>query len=311
MLSTKPDLTTIMRAGIDPANPSRLDRATHLRPRPDVIAGLLRAPDSRVIVHSASEALLTDESASPTLLSCAPEEALGAGIPPDDLSFLGLESTRAVFGLEVSADDTWASGLEGSWVHLLLASMRLESSDAALLNYSCGLATWRRNHAFCARCGEATATTEGGHILVCRAGHRQHPRVEPVVQMLVHDKVRCVLGRSLGWPDGWFSTLAGFVEVGETPEQAVVRETREETGLDVREAEYIGSQFWAGPYSLMLGFDAYCEDTSDAIAGDELERVEAFTSEQLRAAIANKSILVPAPGGVAGDLIQSWISRSR
>jgi len=128
--------------------------------------------------------------------------------------------------------------------------------------------------------------------------------------MLVHDDERCVLGRSRGWPVGWFSTLAGFVESGETPEQAVVRETREEAKLEVCEADYFGSQFWAGPYSLMLGFRARCASVADAAPGEELERADTYTRQELSDALRDGRILVPSAGVLAGDMIVEWLSSS-
>jgi NAD+ diphosphatase len=125
--------------------------------------------------------------------------------------------------------------------------------------------------------------------------------------MLVHDGERCLLGRSPGWPADWFSTLAGFVEPGETPEQATVREVREEARLDVLEMRYRASQFFAGPYSLMLGFIALVADTTVATPGEELERVIALTRSELRDMLSEGTMKTPSPRVLAGSMINDWM----
>jgi NAD+ diphosphatase len=187
----------------------------------------------------------------------------------------------------------------------------LSSDDAGLANYVVGLANWRRSHAFCSRCGQPNEFREGGHVSVCANGHRSHPRVEPVVQMLIHDDERCLLGRAAAWPPGWFSTLSGFVEPGETPEQAAVREVREEAGVEVLSVSYTAAQFWAGPYSLMLGCTARGVGLAEARpVGDELESLTAPTRAELRQAQADGSVKTPPPGVLAGSLIEGWLEGS-
>jgi NAD+ diphosphatase len=116
-----------------------------------------------------------------------------------------------------------------------------------------------------------------------------------------------VLGRSLGWPAGWFSTLAGFVELGETPEEATVREVREEAKLDVLDVRYSGAQFFAGPYSLMLGFFATVSDAAAAAPGDELETVIAPTRKELRGMLTDARVKTPSARVLAGSLIHAWL----
>jgi NAD+ diphosphatase len=292
-----------------PRNSTRtLDRASEIRSSPERLAKLVADADSRVIVHTDDAVLVSHSAGRVALVRRSVETAIALGASRADLSFLGLEDRRAVFALATMADRVGDLGEGEQWLPVLLASMQLPPAERALANHAVGLANWRRRYRFCPRCGQPTRdATDGGHVLVCGSGHRTHPRVEPVVQMLVHDQRRCMLGRAPAWPAGWMSTLAGFVDLGETPEQAVARETKEEAGLDVLEVRYVGAQFWAGPYSLMLGFHARCGDVERASAGPELEHVEAFTPRALKNAMAQGRILAPLPGILAGDLIASWI----
>jgi NAD+ diphosphatase len=223
------------------------------------------------------------------------------------MSFLGLVGGSAVFGFELpeEADDLLPADV--LWLELVIASMTLTAEEASLVNYMVGLSNWRHAHIFCPRCGQKYSSEESGHVLVCESGHRSHPRVEPVVQMLVQDGERCLLGRSHGWPSGWLSTLAGFVEPGETPEEATVREVREEAGLDVLETHYRAGQFFAGPYSLMLGFTARVADARIASPGEELESVIALTRGELEERLTDGTIKVPSPQALAGSLISDWL----
>jgi len=284
-----------------------IDRATELRARPEAIEALARADSAVVILHRGTAAPVSGGSREPRLVRLPASTVLEAGVPVADMSFLGLLDRTALFGFELpeGSDDLLPSDVR--WLELVVASMTLSADDAGLVNYIVGLSNWRRTHVFCPRCGQAYSLGEGGHLMVCPSGHRSHPRVEPVVQMLVHDGDRCLLGRSRGWPAGWFSTLAGFVEPGETPEQATVREVHEEARLDVLDVHYSGAQFFAGPYSLMLGFIARVADAAVATPGEELEAVIAPTRGELRDMLAGDTVKTPAPRALAGSLIDGWL----
>jgi NAD+ diphosphatase len=260
------------------------------------------------IVHRGTAAPVAGDAQEPRLVRLPAAALLDSGIAADEMPFLGLVRGAAVFGFELpeGADDVLPA--DTRWLELVLASMTLSAEEAGLLNYAVGLSNWRRRHHFCPQCGQPYSVGEGGHVLVCPSGHRSHPRVEPVAQMLVHDGRRCLLGRSTGWPSGWFSTLAGFVEPGETPEQAAAREVREEAGLEVLEVQYRGAQFFAGPYSLMLGFVATVADTEIASAGEELEAVVALTRGELQEMLRQGEVKVPSQRALAGSLIAGWLA---
>jgi NAD+ diphosphatase len=284
-----------------------IDRASELRARPEALETLARRASAVVIFHRGTAAPVSGESREPRLVRVPASTVLKTGVSIRDMSFLGLLDRTPLFGFELpeGADDLLPSDVR--WLELVVASMTLSAEDSGLVNYIVGLANWRRTHVFCPRCGQAYSLGEGGHLMVCPSGHRSHPRIEPVVQMLVHDGERCLLARSPGWPPGWFSTLAGFVEAGETPEEATVREVREEARLDVLDVHYSGAQFFAGPYSLMLGFTARVADAAIATPGEELETVIAPTRGELRDMLADEAVKTPAPRALAGSLIDDWL----
>jgi NAD+ diphosphatase len=289
-----------------------IDRAADLRAEPEALEGLARDPGALVILHRGTAVPVSGGGASrePRLVRLPASTVLETGVPVADMSFLGLLDGAALFGFELpeGADDLLPADVR--WLELVVASMTLPAEEAGLVNYVVGLSNWRRTHVFCPRCGQPYSVGEGGHVMVCASGHRSHPRVEPVVQMLVHDGERCLLGRSPGWPSGWFSTLAGFVEPGETPEEATVREVREEARLDVLEVGYGGAQFFAGPYSLMLGFLARVADAALATPGEELESVIALTRGELRDMLTDGTMKTPSPRVLAGSLIDGWLEAS-
>ena len=191
----------------------------------------------------------------------------------------------------------------------------LNDRDAGLLVHAVGLANWHATHPHCARCGAATEVVRGGTVRRCPADASLHfPRTDPAMIVLVHDGAdRCVLGRQSVWPAGRFSTLAGFVEPGESAEQAVVREVGEETGLVVDEVTYVSSQPWPFPSSLMLGFRARCAGDAVPVPVDgELEEVRWFRRDELRGAAPwgapGGVVQLPGPVSIARLLIDGWLA---
>ena len=150
--------------------------------------------------------------------------------------------------------------------------------------HAVALENWQRLHRFCSRCGERTVIAAAGHIRRCPAcGAEHYPRTDPAVIMLVtDDQDRALLGRQVHWPEGRFSTLAGFVEPGESIEQSVVREVAEEAGVTVGEVEYVASQPWPFPSSLMLGFMARATSSEIHVDGEEIHEARWFSREDLR-----------------------------
>lgn len=182
----------------------------------------------------------------------------------------------------------------------------LGDRDAGLLVHAVGLVNWHAAHPRCARCGEPTAVTQGGAVRQCAGCSAQHfPRTDPAVIVLVTDGAdRCLLGRQPTWPPGRYSTLAGFVEPGESAEQAVVREVEEESGVRVRDVDYRASQPWPFPSSLMLGFRAVCDPDAVPSAQDgELEEVRWFTREEA----ASLGFTAVPRLSIAQELLADWL----
>jgi NAD+ diphosphatase len=188
------------------------------------------------------------------------------------------------------------------------AGALLPERDAALMAHAVALENWQRLHRFCSRCGERTVVAAAGHIRRCPAcGAEHYPRTDPAVIMLVTDEEdRALLGRQVHWPVGRFSTLAGFVEPGESIEEAVVREVYEEVGVTVGDVEYLASQPWPFPSSLMLGFTARATSSEIRVDGEEIHEARWFSRDELSAAFASGEVLPPSGISIAARLVELW-----
>ncbi len=193
----------------------------------------------------------------------------------------------------------------------MLAELRplaavLPAPESALLAYARGLSLWRSRQVFCGVCGRPTLPIRGGHVLRCTHPQTPHdffPRIDPAIIVLVCTADQALLGRQASWPAGRYSTIAGFVEPGESLEDAVAREVHEETGVEVDEVRYHSSQPWPFPASLMLGFRATAGARQQICRGSELEDVQWFS----RADLASGRVLLPPPQAIAHRLIGSWL----
>jgi NAD+ diphosphatase len=185
----------------------------------------------------------------------------------------------------------------------------LTPQDRAVLFYSRSMIHWHHEQKCCGRCGASTQPEEGGHVMACtnpQCAAKHFPRSDPATIMLVHNGENCLLGRQAAWPPGVYSTLAGFVEPGETLEEAVVREVKEESGVEVKNIRYFGSQPWPFPQSLMLGFFAEAI-TEEIKCGSELEDVRWFTISEARALMVKLSTRFPHLDTIAKRLIRHWV----
>lgn len=184
----------------------------------------------------------------------------------------------------------------------------LSPEEASLAVHAVALAGWHLRHPRCSACGASTEVTEAGASRRCPACDALHfPRTDPAVIMLVVDDAdRCLLAHNAARPDGFFSTLAGFVEPGESPEDAVVREVAEETAVEVAEVQYVGSQPWPFPSQLMLGYLARGRTTDVAVDGDEIAEARWFTREQLKKAVQSGEVVLPTPISISHALVEHW-----
>jgi len=182
----------------------------------------------------------------------------------------------------------------------------LRGEEAGLLAYARALAIWRSRQRYCGVCGTPTVPIRAGHCMRCSnesCHHEFFPRIDPAIIVLVTDGERALLGRQPTWPPARYSTLAGFVEPGESPEDAVAREVLEETGVQVRAVRYHSSQPWPFPSSLMLGFQAIAHPDSPVQVGTELEEAHWFTRSQ----VESGTIILPPPHAISYRLISAWL----
>ena len=228
--------------------------------------------------------------------------------PPDGSEvFLGLAGPDPLFASDVGADEPG----DGHPAGLREAATELPAQEAALAAYAAALLSWHRRHGHCANCGAATDVADAGHERHCPACDVHHfPRTDPVVIVRVADaRDRILLGRSPRWPARRYSILAGFVEPGETLEDAVRREVLEESGIELREVAYVASQPWPFPSSLMLGFEALAEPGDPRADGDELEDVRWFERSEVEAAAEGRGeLMLSPPYSISRTLIDAWLA---
>ena len=226
------------------------------------------------------------------------------GAPEGEWAFLGyLDGTRYA---AVMIDGRVDQALEPQSLRMI--GVRLAASEAALGVHAVGLARWHETHRFCSRCGQPTDVAAAGHVRICPAcGAHHFPRTDPAVIMLITDEQdRALLGRQPVWPEGRFSTLAGFLEPGESLEDAVRREVLEEVGVTVGEVTYAGSQPWPFPASLMLGYFGRATSFDITIDDDEIAEAGWYSREQVTELTAAGELLLPPNLSISRALINSW-----
>jgi NAD+ diphosphatase len=299
-----------------PAYPGcRLDRAPHLRADPLWLEKAERDPESRFLpVSRGCNLVLMQETPRAAVLTRTDAAALLQRA--EATAFLGLGNGRAWFAVDVGADgeaEALARRAGGRFLDLRRISGSLPRNDAAALAYARALTHWQRSQRYCNICGARTVSAHGGHMRICSAPAcetRHFPRTDPAVIVLVTrdgpDGGACLLARQPRWPEGLLSTLAGFVEPGETLEETVVREVAEEVGIRVTGVRYCGSQPWPFPASLMLAFRAEAgEDAEIVLRCGELEEAHWLTREDLGtlAAIGRK---LPPRDSIGREMIECW-----
>jgi NAD+ diphosphatase len=283
-----------------------LDRASHLRQDPSWFAAALADERSRAspVWHSRTRVAVGGAPRA----ACLPLSA----VPParrngEDLILLGRFGGIDYFTYDIDSVEAPALPPGARFEDLRLVASLLPVEEAGLLGYARALVSWRRRHRFCGTCGAKTVSAKNGHVLVCSNAQcrtEQFPRVDPAIIVLVSDGERALLGRQASWPVGRYSTIAGFVEPGESLEDAVAREVLEETGIEVDAIEYHSSQPWPFPASLMLGFTAHALTSEVHLKDRELEDARWFT----RADLASGTPLVPPGVSISFRLIEHWFN---
>ena len=310
---------TLTKSGIDRSAHLRLDAkqlaahwesgliATLVNGKFRCTANALELRSSADIAIDARDGLLShplpgnETSAPQTRLPLAIGEKFFLGIDP--------ETKVALFAWCTSTTDARALDDDSRFRSLRDIGSLLSDRDGGVAVHAMGLANWHHSHPFCAKCGGTTHVEWGGAVRVCDACSTQHhPRTDPAVIVLVRDESdRVLLGHQPSWPEYRFSTFAGFVEPGESFEQCVAREVAEECGVKVHSINYLASQPWPFPSSLMIAFEATTSDPSAAMAdGDEIAEVQWFSRESMLAAIAEGKLLLPPQISVSRRMIEYW-----
>ena len=220
-----------------------------------------------------------------------------------DLVFLGVRDDVAVFAIEPEGE------VDGTFEDFRSVALTLPEEEAAMAAAARSLFEWHRRHRFCSVCGQPSTIAAAGWQRVCSPCGAEHfPRVDPVVIMLPLFGGRCLLGRNFSWPKGRMSALAGFVEPGETIEEACVREVKEEAGLVATRVTYFSSQPWPFPSSLMIGLFAEVSSEHAVADGKELEEVRWLTREEALAVLdgTHAEVLAPSTLGISRYLIEAW-----
>jgi NAD+ diphosphatase len=282
-----------------------VDRVTARRTDKDWLDAAWKDPRNRLLVVSEGQAMVREAGGGLELVFVPPEEA-----PPGTRFLLGQDADGVVyFGVSGPLPDARHAAEGTRKASLREVGALLSDRDAGLLTHAVALANWHDRHTHCPVDGSATVPDPGGHSTRCPVDGSEHfPRTDPAVIMLVTDpEDRCLLARNAAWPGRRVSILAGFVDPGESAEQAVIREVAEETGITVTNVTYLASQPWPMPQSLMLGFRAQAPAGQEiSVDHDELAEAHWYSREGLLASVQAREIILPPPVSIARRIIESW-----
>ncbi len=281
-----------------------VDRNGERRKDPDWLAEAVRHEDSCFVPVWGDQCLVGGDPLQAILLS---RKQVASMVNDDDLIFLGLFKDRPAFALPISPSTTMPFRELGEFHDLRYLGTVLPADEANLVAHARALVLWHASQVFCGVCGSSARPEAAGNSRICLNDDCRReifPRVDPAIIVLVAKGDRCLLGRQPSWPEGRYSTIAGFVEPGESLEDAVRREVFEETNIHVGQVKYHSSQPWPFPSSLMLGFTAEGL-SSDVILNDgELEDAQWFTRKELLSGFPK----LPFRISIARRLVDHWLS---
>lgn len=286
-----------------------MDRAAELRRDTDRLMAALDAPETLLVPVYRDQSLVV-QGAEPRGVFLPVREASALVDVASELVFLGRVGERDCFALDVSsverAESHPAVVGKGAFTDLRMVGGLLPPEEAEILAYARGMLYWHRRHRFCGSCGRPTKPREGGHVRECDEEDLKHfPRTDPAVMVLVSNGDRCALARQPGWPEGMFSIIAGFVEPGESIEDAAAREAKEELGLIIGGLRYFRSQPWPFPSSLMIGYFAETADEGLVVDGAEIEHARWVTRDELR---NPTGFFYPPPYSLAHHMIREFLN---
>jgi NAD+ diphosphatase len=282
-----------------------IDRRAELRDDPHWVAAARGDPQTRYVLASGA-AQLVDTGAMDIVLLRNGDRLVDSA---DDASLTLLGWFRGVRTVLVEYEEAPSAGVQGAAElrELRALAPMLRPDAASLLAYARALVLWRARHRHCGVCGAPNQRARAGHVMRCSredCGAETFPRLDPAIIVLITDAggERALLGRQASWPPGRYSTIAGFVEPGESLEDAVICEAAEETGIEVGDVAYVASQPWPFPSSLMLGFNAVARTSDIRLRDGELEDARWFT----RAEVAAGHPALPPSGSISARLIAGW-----
>ncbi|MHA7178534.1 NAD(+) diphosphatase [Arthrobacter sp. MDB2-24] len=281
------------------------DRDSDSRTTEDFIDTLWASPDTLVLPLARGKAPVEGSA-----LRLVPPSAVQR---PEVVVYLGrinegaADAGRRVL-LAVVAEEDPALAPVDQWLGLREIAASLDARDTGLFVAAAAIANWHSTHTHCPRCGTGTVLRAAGWVRLCPEDDSEHyPRTDPaIIVSVIDDDDRLLLGSAVAWPEDRFSTLAGFVEPGESLEAAVIREVGEESGIEVQSPQYLGSQPWPFPASLMLGFTARAVTTDAVPDREEMRSLRWFTREQLFAEVRDGKIAVAGGVSIARALIERW-----
>ena len=292
----------------------RLNREVELRDDTRWVAEMLCNPNTRLVPLWRSRSLLERSPDGTLAVYLSPTElAEPDRIQPPTL--LGNDGEREYFAVSVtdSQKDTILEKFpEARFTDLRRASLDMAAKHAGILAYAKALHYWQHRHAFCGHCGEPNLLRSAGHRMKCsndECARETYPRIDPAIIVLVTHEDACLLGRNAKWPAKHFSTLAGFVEPGESLEDAVVREVYEEVQVQLENMRYVSSQPWPFPASAMCGFYAEAVDRSSGTS-EEVEETRWFTVESLTQAVVDEEVRLSPPVSIAFRLLADWFRKN-
>lgn len=291
-----------------------LDRADHIRDQPGIISGLLANPSTRILCFRDLDVAMQRE---PVDLAWRSATELPATKDERPTVLLGLDDNgTGHFAVQLGeADHEWSSAMFEGFVDARSAGLQLPDQRAALVAFARSMLSWRQRHRYCPVCGHRNQVRNAGMQLVCGnpdCATVHFPRTDPVVIMLVETPARdaCLLGRSAHYPAGLASALAGFVEPGESIEDAVKREIMEEAGIVCGDCRYFASQPWPFPSSLMIGCFATAITTEITIDERELEWARWFSRAEVAELFEGRiaGLTAPQPVAIAHHLLRHWLA---
>ena len=283
-----------------------IDRRVEAREAADWLEAAL-ADERTVFILGRGTTQLIRKEPRPTIEFIGGTHAVLRGLDPRRLVLLGwFKGMRCVLA-EIDPHTPFDVPEGAAFEELRALAPGLPADEGGVLAYVRALTIWRSRHQYCGICGAPTVPDRAGHLIRCTRESCRHeffPRLDPAIIVLVTDGERALLGRQAGWAPGRYSTIAGFVEPGESLEDAVAREVMEETGVRVFHSRYDSSQPWPFPSSLMIGFQARAEPGSRIVIGEELEDAQWFTRTQIR---SEGLPLVPSSHSISYRLISTWL----